>query len=285
MSAFRFNKPCELEDFSHPDLLGVLERTQAHYMRPYQPGWPAGFEYRKPWEIGMAILAAEKLLSRGERGFALGVGAGREPTIFNLTHLFRWVFATDLYLAPGAWAADAAPQMLQSPETVYPYIKSNNRRLVTQHMDGRELRYEDETFNFVFSSSSIEHFGDWKDVERAASEMGRVLKPGGVLTLSTEYRIKGPPGGIGLPGFLVFDLAELKKLIIDPSGCRPVDDLQETISPRTLERPVRFQEAIDDGERMARGEQVGYSRYPHIVLEHEGYSWTSYHLALRKPSR
>ena len=43
------------------------------------------------------------------------------------------------------------------------------------------LRYPDDTFDGIFSSGSIEHFGDLQDVANAAYEMGRVLKPGGVL--------------------------------------------------------------------------------------------------------
>ncbi len=62
-----------------------------------------------------------------------------------------------------------------------------------QHIDGRWLRFPDETFDGIYSSGSIEHFGGLDFVANAAFEMGRVLKPGGVLTLSTEFKIAGPP--------------------------------------------------------------------------------------------
>ena len=76
-------------------------------------------------------------------------------------------------------------------------------------MDALELRYEDESFDGVFSSSSVEHFGDLAAVRRAFEEMHRVLRPGGVVTLSTEYRVAGEGS---LPGTLLFDAAELQAL-------------------------------------------------------------------------
>src|SRR5204862_4394011 len=107
----------------------------------------------------------------------------------------------DLYLEPGDWEQTAATSMLIDPGR-HAVIPWNPRRLVVQHMDARELRYEDESFDGIFSSSSIEHFGDHADVERAVSEMFRVLKPGGVLSLSTEFRLAGD--GPGLPNVLLF---------------------------------------------------------------------------------
>src|SRR3546814_19579580 len=79
----------------------------------------------------------------------------------------------------------------------------NPRRLVVQHMDALDLRYEDDSFDAIFSSSSIEHFGTHADVARSIRQAHRVLKPGGVLSLSTELRIAGPVPGP--PAILQFD--------------------------------------------------------------------------------
>jgi predicted SAM-dependent methyltransferase len=50
--------------------------------------------------------------------------------------------------------------------------------------DLRKLPYDDGSVDFVYSCAAIEHFGrrEWVDVLR---EWARVLKPGGVLRLST----------------------------------------------------------------------------------------------------
>jgi len=228
----------------------------------------------------MAILAMERHGVLHEQAMALGVGAGLELTTFYLTNFMRWVFATDLYVGAEHWQTDAPLAMLTNPETLSP-IPFRPRRLVTQHMDGRCLRYEDASFDVIYSSSSIEHFGDWDDVVAAAREMGRVLKPGGLLTVSTEYRIGGEGKGI-LPAILMFSTAELYSLIIEPSGLTPVDTPQFSISKKTLSCVVPSAELRGVFERIRRGEPAQWTTYPHIVLEDQGYTWTSYHLALVK---
>jgi hypothetical protein len=109
-------------------------------------------------------------LSRGgmlrDDAEALGVGAGNEPTLFWLTNHVRRIFATDIYLNPDSWTESADVSMLVDPAVHWPF-EWQPRRLVAQHMDGRGLRYEDESFDAIFSSSSLEHFGDRQDVERS----------------------------------------------------------------------------------------------------------------------
>ncbi len=272
------NKPCETEDFTHPDLLRTMRRVHSHAVKSCGPSWPRGTETRKMWEVAMAILTMERLGVLRDDAMVLGVGAGQEITTFYLTNFVRWVFATDLYVGEG-WD-DAAPvNMLTEPEALSP-IPFRPRRLVVQHMDGRSLRYEDETFDAIYSSSSIEHFGDWEDVTATAREMGRVLKPGGLLTLSTEYRIAGD--GKGFPGVLMFNQEQLLSLIVEPSGLVPVDTPQFSISEKTLSRIVPSAEMAEYYQRIDRGEQAQWATYPHIVLGDQDYTWTSYHLALVK---
>ena len=75
-------------------------------------------------------------------------------------------------------------------------------------------RLADASFDGIFSSSSIEHFGGPATCA-ALKEMHRVLRPGGVLSISTEFRIEGPsPAG---PGCLMFDEAELRGLLLTVS--------------------------------------------------------------------
>lgn len=187
-STVPLSKLCELEDFVNDDLLAVIR--DVYPPPPTEPDFPVGREQRKLWEVAQAIRGLRDLGAVREDAEILGVGAGGEQTTFWLTRHVRRVFATDLYLTPGEWGDEAAPGMLIEPGR-YAGGAWNPRRLVVQHMSGLDLQYEDCSFDGIYSSGSIEHFGTLADVARAASEMCRVLKPGGVAALSTEFRLSG----------------------------------------------------------------------------------------------
>lgn len=149
------------------------------------------------------------------------------------------------------------------------------------------LHYDTESFAGIFSSSSIEHFGDHFAVKRAADEICRVLRPGGVLALSTELKLRGR--GLGLPGILLFTPDELLDLVVGDRPWEPIDTPRFGVSNATLATSQPFAGAVADVRRHVaehgeiRFHELVWSRYPHIVLEHaEGYAWTSVQLALRK---
>jgi Methyltransferase domain len=258
------NKLCELEDFADPSLRRYLEGIFARNGKRLLAFVP-GREHRKAWEVGQAARALVDFGAAHSDANLLGVAAGAEETVFWLTNHARRVYATDLYLNPGGWEADAPRSMLTDPGE-YATCTWNERHLVVQHMDARKLRYEDETFDGLFSSSSIEHFGELDDVHRALAEMWRVLKPGGVASLSTEYRLRGH--GPGLPGTLMFDAAEVDEIIVRPFAWKLVEPLDLHLSDRTRATEVPLAEAS--------------GRYPHLVLREGELVFTSIHLALRK---
>jgi SAM-dependent methyltransferase len=187
------------------------------------------------------------------------------------------VFATDLYLDPQGWDHTATSGMLIEPQQFWAG-PSDLRRLVVQHMDALELRYAENSFDGVFSSSSIEHFGGLDAVAKAMNEMHRVLRPGGVASLSTEFRLGGPPPG--LPGILMFDRDQIIGSIVGNREWELVGGaLELQPSQSTLDVRVPFASAVADIENGA----PHWSVYPHLVLEQEPVVWTSVHLALRKP--
>lgn len=265
------NKLCNLEDFADPLLATYMRHAVRDNAAPQSDKFPAGAEHRKFWEIAMAIHTLHgnmKGWSRDQQ--VLGVGAGTESTLFFLTRYVGRVFATDLYLDAGVWNSPASPTMLKEPEKLAPY-EFDRQRLVVQRMDGRDLRYPAESFDGIFSSGSIEHFGSFDDVGRSAREMGRVLKRGGILSLSTEFRLSG--GGHGWDGVLLFDPETIQRYIVEPSELEMVDGLDISISEATLATVQSLEAAIADGHK----------KRPHIVLSHLAYTFTSVHLALRKP--
>ncbi len=281
------NKVCNLEDFSDPELRRIIRDVLAIEAARRGDTFPAGYEYRKHWEVAMAVRALAAGGALRQDAELLGVGAGNEPTLFYLTRFVRRVFATDLYLAGGEWEESASAPMLTDPGRFYT-APWNERRLVVQHMDALDLHYEDASFDGAFSSSSLEHFGGLADVRQALAEMHRVLKPGGILSLSTEYRLAGPPPGI--PGVLLFD----RRAIIEELGLSDgerwiaLDGLSTDVSTATRATTLPYPETgADVRDHVARHgglyfERLEWSRYPHLVLRDGLSAWTSVHVALRK---
>ena len=72
----------------------------------------------------------------------------------------------------------------------FPYRKDH---LTFLKMDGRQLAFADGSFDLSYSLSSIEHFGGMAGAQATIREMARVLRPGGLLALATEYVLAGPP--------------------------------------------------------------------------------------------
>jgi SAM-dependent methyltransferase len=269
-------KVCELEDFRDPELRDLIreifEADQRHFGDPF----PEGHEYRKYWEVAMTARAFRDLGVARDDATVLGVGAGHEATIYWLTRQVGRVIATDLYEAEDTWSeTDSSADMLTDPGRFWegPWDPD---RLEVRHMNALELDFPDDHFDGVFSSSSIEHFGGFGEIRRSIEEIYRVLKPGGVAALATEFRIEG--SGNGWPGVYLFDEAALRAAIFDGLWWDPATPLATSVSAETRRAPVELQDAL--GEERATV-QV-WSQYPHLVLHHEDFLFTSVHVAMVK---
>jgi SAM-dependent methyltransferase len=279
-----YNKVCEVEDFTHPDLLPILHEIYPHERSRFGQSWPTGREYRKDWEVAMSIRALRDMGALHPDAEVLGVGAGTESTIFYLTNHVRRVFATDLYLQE--WQSESANVgMFLNPDRYWPGLW-NPRRLVVQHMNALDLKYEDATFDAIFSSSSIEHFGGHDEIRQAVREMARVLKPGGVLSLATEFRLAGPSPG--MDNCLMFDEEELTDLVIGAADWQPANPLVSSCSllSRSTEQPFSELLAVVQAHVAEFGEllyhKLVWPKYPCVGLTHGPLAWTSVHLAIHK---
>lgn len=257
-----YNLVCNLHHWDDPEL---AEQMAAIF--------PAGEDVhsRKHWEIAQTVRAFIHLCHLPTTRF-LGVGAGKEHTSFYLT---RWgeVHATDLYVE-GGWSSTAPLAMLAAPDSCAPF-PYDRQRLIVQHMDGRDLRYPDNHFDGVFSCSSIEHFGTLDDIAQAAREIGRVLKPGGIAALATEFLIGGVSKG-GWPGVIVFDKRTIQEAVVKPSGLTMVDPLVSDVTIDTLKTRIDLERCI---ALIRAGKPLPT---PHVVVEHDGHIFTSVMLVLRK---
>jgi SAM-dependent methyltransferase len=167
------------------DELGTYS-PERHIFGPREPPQV----YRKGWEWVQTVYGLDRLGMVKPEHLAIGVGAGHECVIFWLADRINKVVATDLYGNEG-WTTDfgheADAGVLDDAQRYCPRpIRSE--AIEFKVMDGTDLgAYEDATFDIAWSLSSIEHFGGHENAAQAVREMARVVKPGGVVVIATEY--------------------------------------------------------------------------------------------------
>jgi SAM-dependent methyltransferase len=259
---------------------------------------PATHVERKVWEIGMLVLFLREAGLLRDDIEALAVGAGTERVLFWLADHLGRVVATDIY-GEGPFSSGEAPaSMLENPSG-HAHGPYREDRLEVRFMDARRLEFEDESFDLVFSLSSIEHFGSPAEIERAAREIGRVLRRGGhaviatdcfarrhplnsapadfavrLATLGRRYRVATPRRRAVVSE--VFTPRELERRIIEPSGLRLLQPLDPSLSEDTWQTATRI---FRDGSREDRPEGL----YPFVLLRASRSFFTSVCLVLQKP--
>jgi SAM-dependent methyltransferase len=149
---------------------------------------PQGFIHRKDWEWAIGIMAMKRFDKLNKSSTAIGVGSGTEPIPFYLANKISRVYATDLYEDDESWKQAAPSEFLKDPKKYSPF-QYREDALTVLRMSGAKLDFPDESFDIAFSFSSIEHFGgeNHSGALKAMKEIERVLKPGGIAVISTEY--------------------------------------------------------------------------------------------------
>jgi SAM-dependent methyltransferase len=284
-------KLCDLRDFADPELLTTVssilpERDARTHIE------------RKVWEFAMLAMFLEEAGRLHEDTEALSVGAGDERIAFWLANRIGRVVATDVY-GEGAFSGNEAdPSMLENPRAHAPFPYREDH-LEVRWMDARELAFPSESFDVVFTLSSIEHFGSPAEVARSASEIGRVLKPGGHAVVVTECFVRLHPLdtalaevarrvvtlGRKMPGARlgqrvaladVFTPRELSRYIVEPSGLRLMQPLDTTVSAESWENLTL---CSPDGRLLARTGE----KYPMVLMQLRRSVFTSVCLILEKP--
>jgi ubiquinone/menaquinone biosynthesis C-methylase UbiE len=287
----QYVKLCDLRDFDDPALLAAVsdilpERDARTHIE------------RKVWEFAMLAMFLEEAGHLNEDTQALSVGAGDERIAFWLANRIGRVVATDVY-GEGAFSGNEAdPSMLEDPRAHAPFPYREDH-LEVLWMDARELKFPTASFDVVFTLSSIEHFGSPADIARSASEIGRVLKPGGHAIVVTECFVRHHPLDTAtaevakriitlnrkMPGAKlgrrvaladVFTPRELTRHIVAPSGLRLMQALQTKISPESWDNLTL---CSPDGRLLPK---TGH-KYPMVLMQLRRSVFTSVCLILKKP--
>lgn len=209
-----------------------------------------GYEWTQA-AYGLSVLGA---LRRGSR--SLGVGAGHEALVYWLAAKGLSVVATDLY--EGDWATEGAhegdAEVMDHPWRYAPFALPPVD-LQFRRMDAKRLEFEDDSFDIVFSLSSIEHVGTKMDASASMREMGRVLRPGGYAVIATECVLNGAPH----PAY--FSPEELAQYVVAPSGLNLIQSVSLLAPTAFLDCAVKVpEEAL---------------RTPHLSLTDGTCIWTS----------
>lgn len=188
---------------------------------------------KKVWETTHITYGLRALGFLDGTRVGFGVGCGKEPLLYYLTHHTARLYASDVY---GFGWASAPLAMLHNPAQFAPYAYVPEHLTILQ-MDATRLVMPDASVDFVYSISAIEHFGGLRYALAHVREAARVLKPGGVLAFSTEYVLRtgaaGPAPGTGD----LFHRTTLEWLILN-SGLERVQPHCLTPHPELLERPA-----------------------------------------------
>lgn len=268
MKDLPLNKVITAADFERPQLRALMDDIL-----------PAGSgrRHRKLWEFAMAALSLQRGKALHRDAMGLSVGAGHEPILYWLANKIRWLIATDLYADAGEWeSGEATVTMLADPDTFAPY-PYDRRRLTAVHMDALDLRFVDGTFDFAFSMGSIEHFGGYDAAVRSLREMARVVRPGGVVAVTTEVVVDGGPGK-STPGLELFHPDRIRDL------AKAVPELK-LFGGNALDDVGRPGPAVVINDELVLRD-TGFESEPHLQLaDPDGRRFASVSLAFRRRER
>jgi FkbM family methyltransferase len=280
--AFALNRLVNVEDFAEPTVRDAIREVFEHEVAR-TPGFPSGREHRKHWEAAMGVLALREGGALQPDAQVLFIGPHRETTLFWLTNHVGRVWALDIG-EPTARIQSDASTMPVGPGPGWPG-QWNPRRLVVQHMDACELAFEDDTFDAIIFSGSMTPVGSLERVQRAMDEAWRVLKPGGTLSISTDFLLIGEKADQST----MFTRDSIERILVGERDWAPVVPMDFTLSEVTKQTEVdydsirleRESDTVTDGEaRLDASDEA--SVYPYCVLRVGPVVFTSVHLALRK---
>ncbi|WP_416671993.1 methyltransferase domain-containing protein [Egbenema bharatensis] len=142
------------------------------------------FKDRNVWEQIQVYRGLLHLDLLQEDVRAIGLGAGQERLIYAFANRCGEVIATDTYNSQNRQAGSPTVDEVYE-KNPFPYRRD---RLLVRNMDLSAIDYPDNSFDMVWSCR-LEHTLTFEDLHRVYREIHRVLKPGGIAALTTEYNM------------------------------------------------------------------------------------------------
>lgn len=233
---------------------GALSRRMTELREPHTM-------HRKQWEYAMCLEGLHAMGVVHPEASAIAVGAGTERPLFYYANEISRMVATDLYDNP---AHEGQPAMLTDPSRFAPFPYRQDRLEVVR-MAGDALAFPDNSFDFAFCLSSIEHFGSRATQRNALDEMARVVRPGGGVCIITELVLNGERHAE------YFLPSELQDVFLEHPMLRLEGGSPEwRISDLLIECPIDVRVEQD------------LASAPHLVLFDGRVLWTSASLFFRK---
>ena len=173
----KLNRLCYVEDWENAEIKETIS-SLLQYL-------PKGIG-RKDWEWALTIIAMKRFGKLNNNSKAIGIASGYEPLVFYLANNVNHVYATDLYDS-GKFSYTPS-DFPENPKKYAPFPYKEDA-LTVLRMDATNLGFQSDMFDIAFSISSIEHFGgkNHSGALRCLKEIERVLKPGGIAVITTEY--------------------------------------------------------------------------------------------------
>lgn len=171
------SKICDAADWFDPKIKMVIENELRESARLH----------RKQWEFAMIFLTLQKLslLESDKKGLSLG--GGNERVLYSIANHIKKLIVTDLYDDNTSWDCARTSDPNEFIKSAKPF-PIDDEKIEAFRMDMRYLDFDDNTFDFCYSSCAIEHIGEDKDFIQHFNEVNRVLKKGGIYVLTTELQ-------------------------------------------------------------------------------------------------
>jgi SAM-dependent methyltransferase len=208
-------KLSDLPEFDNPEWAGIAAEMK-------MPTTGSERLSKKAWEYTHVVYGLKQLDCLRPSARILSVGCGFEIPFFYIANQVEHAYGIDLF------EGVENPQAEAEHTERYAAFPVTAGCFTMQRMDGRYLEFLDNSFDVVFSLSSIEHFGGRPAAAQAMREVGRVLKPGGVAAIATELILNGVPE----PNFFLPE--EFIEYVVRPSGLSLIGEVDFSISPNLI---------------------------------------------------